>query len=194
MHTVGICILKHLSRFTKCSESRLNVIAASVWVTVAKRVQIKSQRAAFTQIYMIVFIRWHQPPPQLIYNTTGTVAQGWRQTHTGGSRRAGRAAVWRNTSNQRNYTQTTDIVLLLFWDYFSLQLCLSDSFPSTVTGNTSERGQMVDAVWAKISSSILWDLAWEQDGHRFKSSMDEVWSVDWLLERCQFTSWELQRT
>lgn len=124
------------------------MITAGVWVTVEKRLQIKIQRAAFTQIYMIAFIgwwSWDQPPPEFIYNTmtTGTVTQGWKQTHTAGSclppRRAGRAAVWWNTNNQRNYMQTKDPVLLLSWDYFSLQLCLS-----ALDSANTDRRQMID--------------------------------------------------
>ncbi len=39
------------------------------------------------------------------------------------------------------------------------------------------------------SSSVRGDLAWELEGRRSKSSLDHIWSVDWQLERCQFTSW-----
>lgn len=44
------------------------------------------------------------------------------------------------------------------------------------------------------SSSASGDLAWETNGGQLKSGADQsLWSVDWWLARCQFTSWALPR-
>lgn len=55
-------------------ESRLNVITASVWETVAKRVQIRSCRRSCKQRFTWLFsvADGDQPPPELIWSTTTT--------------------------------------------------------------------------------------------------------------------------
>lgn len=107
-------LLLHFKTFFLVSlefpESRLNVITASVWETVAKRVQIRSCRRSCKHKDLHDCFQWQteinhlqslsEAPRPLVQTSTRAVS-----SHLG-SERAGRAAI-----KQRNYTRTNSFFI-----------------------------------------------------------------------------------